>query len=140
MAKLIAFRLSARIRLVKPVRSPGESLSRRYILDKALFAQRLSEVGGRVLPGQAAAHDWRQMAAAMRIWNRRAAAAAVLLCMAAAAHAQGRVGPPPPVSYDNKYEIYGGLQYMNFKAGENLPKRMNLGGVEIMATRWLTPK
>ena len=80
------------------------------------------------------------MAAAMRIWNRRVAAAAVLLGMAATAQAQGRVGPPPPVSYDNKYEIFGGLQYMNFKAGENLPKRMNLGGVEIMGTRWLTPK
>jgi hypothetical protein len=56
------------------------------------------------------------------------------------AHAQGRVGPPPPVTYDNKYEIYGGLQYMNFKAGENLPKRMNLGGAEIQGTLWMTPR
>jgi len=67
------------------------------------------------------------------------AAAALLLGLAATAQAQ-RVGPPPPVTYDNKYELFGGLQYMNFKAGENLPKRMNLGGVEIMGTRWLTPK
>jgi hypothetical protein len=67
-------------------------------------------------------------------------AATLLIAGALAAHAQGRVGPPPPVTYDNKYEIYGGLQYMNFKAGENLPKRMSLGGVEIEGTRWLTPR
>jgi len=76
---------------------------------------------------------------AMKNWNRRLAAAALLFAVGAAAHAQ-RVGPPLPVSYDNKYEIYGGLQYMNFKAGEDLPKRMNLGGAEIMGTRWLTPR
>lgn len=78
--------------------------------------------------------------AAMKIWNRRLAAAVLMIGIGAAAYAQGRVGPPPPVTYDNKYEIYGGLNYMNFKAGENLPKRMNLGGAEIMGTRWLTPK
>ena len=78
-------------------------------------------------------------------WVSRSAAAlltaVVLFDMgAAAARAQGRTGAPPPVTYDNKYQIYGGLLYMNFKAGENLPKRMNLGGAEIMGTRWLTPK
>jgi hypothetical protein len=36
--------------------------------------------------------------------------------------------------------VYGGLNYMNFKAGENLPKRMNLGGAEIEGTWWVTPK
>ncbi|HEX3570630.1 MAG TPA: hypothetical protein VHU44_07395 [Acidobacteriaceae bacterium] len=78
--------------------------------------------------------------AAMRIWNRRLAAAALVIGMGAAAHAQGRVGPPPPVTYDNKYEVYGGLNYMNFKAGENLPTRMNLGGAEIQGTLWMTPR
>jgi hypothetical protein len=29
---------------------------------------------------------------------------------------------------------------MNFKAGENLPKRMNLGGAEIEGSYWLTGK
>ena len=82
--------------------------------------------------------------AAMKIWNRRhaapvVAAVALMFGMGAAACAQ-RVGPPPPVTYDNKYEVYGGLNYMNFKAGENLPKRMNLGGAEVMGTLWLTPK
>jgi len=45
-----------------------------------------------------------------------------------------------PVTYDNKYEIYGGLSYQNFQAGQNLPKLMNLGGVEVLGTYWLTNK
>src|SRR5947209_7689551 len=69
----------------------------------------------------------------------RLAAAAMLISPALGAYAQ-RVGPPLPVSYDNKYEVYGGLNYMNFKAGENLPKRMNLGGVELQGTWWATPR
>ncbi len=56
------------------------------------------------------------------------------------AQAQTRLGPAAPVTYDNKYEVYGGLNYMNFKAGENLPKRMNLGGGEFEGTWWVTPK
>ena len=54
--------------------------------------------------------------------------------------AQTKIGPAAPVTYDNRYELYGGLNYMNFKAGENLPKRMNLGGAEISGTYWLTPR
>lgn len=67
---------------------------------------------------------------------------AVLLSGLAAgsAQAQTKLGPAAPVSYDNKYEVYGGLNYMDFKAGENLPKRMNLGGTEIEGTWWVTPK
>jgi hypothetical protein len=61
------------------------------------------------------------------------------LCAAGAA-AQTKLGQAPPVTYDNKYELYGGLNYMNFKAGENLPKRMNLGGAEIEATWWARPR
>jgi hypothetical protein len=56
------------------------------------------------------------------------------------AQAQTKLGPAAPVTYDNKYELYGGLNYSNFKAGENLPKRMNLGGAEVSGTYWLTPK
>ncbi|HEV2619535.1 MAG TPA: hypothetical protein VGU23_06295 [Acidobacteriaceae bacterium] len=56
------------------------------------------------------------------------------------AEAQNKLGPAAPVTYDNKVEIYGGLNYMNFKAGEDLPKRMNLGGAEIEGTWWVTPK
>jgi hypothetical protein len=66
--------------------------------------------------------------------------ASLLAATARHARAQTKLGPAAPVTYDNKWEIYGGLNYMNFKAGENLPKRMNLGGAEIEGTYWLTPK
>jgi hypothetical protein len=66
--------------------------------------------------------------------------ACVLPVVARSAAAQTKLGAAPPVTYDNKYELYGGLNYMNFKAGENLPKRMNLGGAEISGTYWLTGK
>ncbi len=46
----------------------------------------------------------------------------------------------PAASYDNKYEVYGGLSFMNGQAGQNLPKRYNLGGGEVMATYWLRPR
>ena len=51
-----------------------------------------------------------------------------------------KLSAAPPVTYDNKYEVYGGINLMNFQAGQNLPKRMNLGGVEILGTYWLTSK
>ena len=69
--------------------------------------------------------------------------AGVVVAMMAAglfpsAVAQSKIGPPPPVTYANHWEFYGGLNYMNFQAGQNLPKRMNFGGGEFEATRWLT--
>jgi hypothetical protein len=42
-------------------------------------------------------------------------------------------------SYKNRWEIYGGLSYMNGQAGQNLPDRYNMGGVEVMGTYWLGP-
>ncbi len=54
------------------------------------------------------------------------------------AQAQTKLGPAAPVTYDNKYEVYGGLNYMNFQAGQNLPKRMSFGGGEFEGTYWLT--
>jgi hypothetical protein len=56
------------------------------------------------------------------------------------AQTQTKLGPQAAVTYDNKYEVYGGLNYMNFQAGQNLPKRMNLGGGEFEGTYWLTHK
>lgn len=47
-----------------------------------------------------------------------------------------KIGPKAPVTYDNRYELYGGLNFMNFQAGQNLPKRMNMGGGELMGTYW----
>jgi hypothetical protein len=43
-----------------------------------------------------------------------------------------------PASYDNRFEVYGGLSFMNGQAGQNLPKRYNMGGGEGMVTYWLT--
>jgi hypothetical protein len=51
-----------------------------------------------------------------------------------------KIGPAAPVTYDNRYELYGGLNFMNFQAGQQLPKRMNLGGGELLGTYWLTKK
>lgn len=51
-----------------------------------------------------------------------------------------KIAVAAPVTYDNRYEIYGGLNFMNFQAGQALPKRMNLGGGEILGTYWLTSK
>jgi hypothetical protein len=50
----------------------------------------------------------------------------------------GKIGPSAPVTYDNRYELFGGLNFMNFQAGQDLPKRMNLGGGELLGTYWLT--
>jgi hypothetical protein len=53
---------------------------------------------------------------------------------------KGRFGAVVPVTYDNKYEFYGGINFMTFQAGQDLPKRMNLGGGELLGTWWATPK
>jgi hypothetical protein len=39
--------------------------------------------------------------------------------------------------YNNRWEIYGGLNFANGQAGQNLPKRYNMGGAEVMGTYWL---
>jgi hypothetical protein len=49
-----------------------------------------------------------------------------------------QIGQSTPVKYDNRYEIYGGLNFMNFQAGQALPTRMNLGGGELLGTYWVT--
>jgi hypothetical protein len=62
------------------------------------------------------------------------------LTICSEAEAQTKIGPNAPVTYDNKYEIYGGLNFMNFKAGEDIARRMDFGGGEIEGTYWVTPK
>lgn len=42
--------------------------------------------------------------------------------------------------YDNRWQLYGGLLYMNGQAGQSLPNRFNMGGGELMATYWLGQK
>jgi hypothetical protein len=74
-------------------------------------------------------------------WALAGAAMVLLAGVTQQALAQnGKIGPQAPVTYDNKYELFGGLNFQNFMAGQNLPKRMNLGGGEVLATYWLTPK
>jgi len=53
---------------------------------------------------------------------------------------KARFGSVAPVTYDNKYEVYGGINLMTFQAGQDLPKRMNLGGGELLGTWWATPR
>ena len=39
--------------------------------------------------------------------------------------------------YDNRWDIYGGMLFMNGQAGQNLPKRYDMGGGEVLGTYWL---
>lgn len=88
-------------------------------------------------------------------WAGLAAAGLIMVGLAGATNmqAQTKAVPVPmsegqtaklaaaaPVTYDNRYEIYGGINLQNFQAGQNLPKRMNFGGVELLGTYWLTGK
>jgi hypothetical protein len=51
-----------------------------------------------------------------------------------------KLEPGAPPSYDNKWEVYGGLSFMNGQAGQNIPVRYNMGGGEVMGTYWLGRK
>lgn len=51
-----------------------------------------------------------------------------------------KLAPNRAASYDNKYEVYGGINFMNGQAGQNIPKRYNMGGAEGMFTYWLKPR
>lgn len=50
----------------------------------------------------------------------------------AAALAPGK-GP----SYENHWDLYGGFAFANGQAGQNLPKRFNMGGAEGQFTWWV---
>jgi hypothetical protein len=85
----------------------------------------------------------------MRAVKALAVAAGTLCLMAGAgqmkaqdttqsAPAQGKLSAAPPVTYANRYELYGGIMLQNDQAGQDLPKRMNFGGVEALGTYWIT--
>ena len=78
----------------------------------------------------------------LRMMTKKIAMAAVLagLLTTLCAQAQTKLGPAAPVTYDNKYEVYGGLNFMNFMAGQYLTRRMDFGGGELEGTYWLTRK
>lgn len=47
------------------------------------------------------------------------------------------LAPVKVATYDERFELFTGLSLMNGQAGQNLPKRYNLGGGEVMGTYWL---
>ena len=53
---------------------------------------------------------------------------------------KSKIGPAAPVTYDNKWELFGGLRFQNFQASQTFPKRMNLGGGNVSMTYWITPR
>ena len=78
----------------------------------------------------------------LRMMTKKIAMAAVMagLLTTVCAQAQTKLGPAAPVTYDNKVEVYGGLNFMNFMAGQYLTRRMDFGGGELEGTYWLTRK
>jgi hypothetical protein len=44
------------------------------------------------------------------------------------------------VKYDYKWELYGGFAYSHFNAGPNLLQGANLGGFDLQAARFFTPR
>ncbi len=85
--------------------------------------------------------------------RHRAGLAMALCLMVGAAHmraqdttgtqeigASGKLAAAAPVTYDNRYEIYGGINLQNDQAGQALPRRINLGGVEVLGTYWVTKR
>lgn len=69
--------------------------------------------------------------------------------------AQGQAGPPSPtiqetptlqnetlshVTYDNRYEIYGGPAFSHFNGGPSLIQGTNLGGFDVQFTRWFNKR
>ncbi|RXH57627.1 hypothetical protein [Granulicella sibirica] len=66
--------------------------------------------------------------------------AVTLLVGAKGSEAQSKLGPQAPVTYTNRFEGYGGISFDNFQAGQNLPTRMNLAGIDLLGTMWLTQR
>lgn len=48
-----------------------------------------------------------------------------------------QIAPQRLTTYTERYEVFGGLSFMNGQAGQNLPTRYNLGGGEVQGTYWL---
>jgi hypothetical protein len=73
------------------------------------------------------------VAGATHLKAQTAAPGTIAVKPGAAAALEPTHGP----TYDNRWEIYGGLMYMNGQAGQALPKHYNTGGGELEATYWL---
>jgi hypothetical protein len=81
---------------------------------------------------------WVKIGGTLRTWLMLAGVLGVLAGAGGRGLAQTKLGPDAPVTYANRYEVYGGLNFMNFQAGQDLPKRMNMGGGEFEGTYWAT--
>jgi hypothetical protein len=74
------------------------------------------------------------------------AALALLSCFSLQARAQYEQPQVAPnntlanVRYDWRWELYGGIAYSHFNAGANLVQGSNLGGFDIQAARFFTPR
>lgn len=74
------------------------------------------------------------------------AAVALLSCFqnqARAQYTQPTVAPNNTLSnvrYDYRWELYGGVAYSHFNAGPDLVQGSNLGGYDIQAARFFTPR
>lgn len=70
----------------------------------------------------------------------------LLLCFqnqAQAQYTQPQVAPNTTlanVRYDYRWELYGGFAYSHFNAGPTLTQGANLGGFDIQAARFFTPR
>lgn len=47
------------------------------------------------------------------------------------------IAPSSFATYDNKWQVFGGLMYANHQPGQDLTARSSMGGVEAEATYWL---
>jgi hypothetical protein len=54
-----------------------------------------------------------------------------------AKNAAALTAPYTGPKYSNRWEIYGGLLFMNGQAGQNTPVRYNMGGGDVMGTYWI---
>jgi hypothetical protein len=74
------------------------------------------------------------------------AAVALLPCfqnLVQAQYKQPTVAPPAPlagVSYDYRWEVYGGFAYSHFNAGPQLVQGANLGGFDAQGSRFFTQR
>jgi hypothetical protein len=104
---------------------------------KVVCATTLSLLVGLALAGSAAAQTPDPAPAdssSSQTQTPTAAPGTVAVTKAAAAALTVYTGP----KYDNRWEVYGGLNFMNGQAGQVQPgRRYNMGGGEGMATYWL---
>ncbi len=111
---------------------------------KVVCATTLSLVVGMALPGIAAAQTPAQTPAdsssqkpadsSSQAPQTTAAPGTVAVTKATAVALTAYTGP----KYNNRWEVYGGLNFMNGQAGQAQPgRRYNMGGGEVMGTYWL---